>query len=1365
MASKWRCLIWVVPLGFVALIMVLVWRQDRDFWRTAPALMQLAQDAARRGDYSGALKLASKARAREPENFQYCLEIGQIYLAAGQPQQALRLCRQLGPQDAKSTQGLKLQARALDLLGDRQAGLDLLAEGLKENPDDPEILALAATLSARENYDRPQAITYYQHLYHLTRDPLVRHQLLELLISLNRFQEAIPLQEEEVVQFPTNSEALHQLALLHYWQRDYQAAGALYQRLLRKSADDAALRLEAARNAEAAHQTDQALAHYLWLYSRSRGEKEYALALARLWARKGNHAEAAGVLAPLMQENPDCELRRQYALELLLIGDLTGALKTYQAAWNAGDTHQETIINLARLQARKGHFDQAAAMWDEAGRRQLLKGELRWESALTYSYARRFDDALKSIQPLRHANSRDPKLLLFAGQMHFYQKNWGQAARLFSAYLEQNPKDVEIRRQLAEALSFTPKNKDEALKEYGEILKVKDDIGLRLRRISLLLEGRHWDEAARELHECPIAEDPKLLQEQARLLVWLGDLPGALNRYELLLQKTQDGAARLGKAQVLIYLGRAPEALELLNRLRQEPSFARDAVVAAIEAYLTLKDYAKALRLAAKELEPLSDMSVDERALVARCYFHSPDPKHLRHTCDLLLSNLWKNRYHHPTLLILTALLPRLPHYGDLDYLMDRIPGTQGSGHGPAAAMAYFDSQLGRHDGKLSYLLHVLQGYRRHKQPNSPGELLGLAWLATELGDRQAAAAYYRRAQKLRPSDPQIAQLLLQCQLSRKDWVHALGNLENQKDNPAAPLEMARIYQIRGQYEGVKAMDARIPPGSKERISYLRLLVQACRSGHSYPEALQALAQLEGKVPQADFLMEKAQILEDQGDQKALEIYDRIIKAQPGSQMARIAQARRNRAGNNWGAAYRAYEAALKEAPQDIELLNELEFVRQQMRPELASRGFPYSRGERHPEEASRPLQFSRFGREPTGLGLSNYLPALVSDVLPVVQPESLYFQDSNKLYGWLVRAEGSFWVTKVLPARLGMEYREYNQDRNWVEQGQLDMGLNPVYVQQTNAASRLRRLDASLGLGPLSVDDRLRLSGDLILRRYWKRTDLTISQQGQLQYSVMTSPGRPGFGGGGTGFNNASIFFNPISPLPPQWQTITENRTGVLGITEKESRNRLLGSLEVGFNLGAQTDMALRYSRRDIFDQEPYAYPRLYQSVLNLPEARITTYQQADLAYNHQFQPGLDWRGTVAGAFYSDHNRRLTLYQGLAWQAVRQPRMHLALTPHYYLAAYRQQHEAYFSPHAYHAFGLGLDFDRQIHRLPTLILQGTVQGVSQHGNFGPALQGLAALEWEFVANFYTDLHYFYFREFVDNYRLMTAGVSFRWKF
>ena len=57
------------------------------------------------------------------------------------------------------------------------------------------------------------------------------------------------------------------------------------------------------------------------------------------------------------------------------------------------------------------------------------------------------------------------------------------------------------------------------------------------------------------------------------------------------------------------------------------------------------------------------------------------------------------------------------------------------------------------------------------------GNLAGLAALALELGDRQAAAQYYRQAQKLRPHDPQIARLALQGQMSRQDWGQALDNL------------------------------------------------------------------------------------------------------------------------------------------------------------------------------------------------------------------------------------------------------------------------------------------------------------------------------------------------------------------------------------------------------------------------------------------------------------------------------------------------------------------------------------------------------------------------------------------------------------
>ncbi|MCX5889843.1 MAG: tetratricopeptide repeat protein [Deltaproteobacteria bacterium] len=161
MASRWRWLIWAVPLGLVASTFALSWHLDPDFWRSPASLMRLAQEAGQRGDQPRALELARKAVSREPKNADYSLSLGQICLEAGQPQETLDLIRRLNPQEAKTSRGLKLQALALDRLGDRQAALKLLAGGLEDNPEDAELLVIAAALAAQGSYDRPLAITYY----------------------------------------------------------------------------------------------------------------------------------------------------------------------------------------------------------------------------------------------------------------------------------------------------------------------------------------------------------------------------------------------------------------------------------------------------------------------------------------------------------------------------------------------------------------------------------------------------------------------------------------------------------------------------------------------------------------------------------------------------------------------------------------------------------------------------------------------------------------------------------------------------------------------------------------------------------------------------------------------------------------------------------------------------------------------------------------------------------------------------------------------------------------------------------------------------------------------------------------------------
>jgi hypothetical protein len=442
-----------------------------------------------------------------------------------------------------------------------------------------------------------------------------------------------------------------------------------------------------------------------------------------------------------------------------------------------------------------------------------------------------------------------------------------------------------------------------------------------------------------------------------------------------------------------------------------------------------------------------------------------------------------------------------------------------------------------------------------------------------------------------------------------------------------------------------------------------------------------------------------------------------------------VAEARRARAAGNLGGAGKAFVLALKSAPQDVELLNELEDVRQRQRPELASRAFAYSRGEDQAEESMRPWQFNRPDREIFG-GLPS------PQAIPVLQPETLWFQDSNQLYGWLLRATAGFWVAKVVPIKVAVEYRGYHQIKESQEQGPIigGLGLDQVYGQQTTNRARLRLADLVLGAGPVNLADRIKLSGELIFRKYWKRVDREIVQNGTSWY-----------------------------PFPPPPHLIDEYR--VIKGTQQDNQERPLGSLQLDFPMGLKTDGTLRFSRLDIFSLDPNLLPRLYQSVNNLGDVPLIVLNQLDFNFTHQFRPNLSWQGSLSGALFSDDNKRLTLYQGLTWQPIKEPRMHLGLTPHYYLTKYSLHRNSYFSPKAYNAFGLTLDFYRQIYRLPTIILQASVEGINQHGDWGLGFHGLFALEMEPVKNFFIHPHMFYFREWVDNYHIFVLGMSLRYVF
>jgi tetratricopeptide (TPR) repeat protein len=336
MALSRRWLIVLLPLAFLGAVLAIAWFQDPYFYLNPEALYNRAKEAENQGNLDLALSLAQRSWKRNPDNSDCGQFLGWLYLKQNQPQPALEILRQIWNRDSKATAALKGLAQGLNQTDQRPQALELLANYLKTNPQDADVLLFAAQLAGQREEDKALALEYYQQQYKIQPTPEVRRTLVDMLTGYQRFKEAIPLQAEEVAQNPDQPEALHRLALLHYWSRDYDEATQVYQRLLEQAADNAAFRLEAAKTAEAAKNLDVALKQYLWLYANSKGQKEYGITLARLWSQKGNHAEAAAVLGSIMDKDPDADTVRWYGLELLLTGDMDQAAKVYKKPGKRG---------------------------------------------------------------------------------------------------------------------------------------------------------------------------------------------------------------------------------------------------------------------------------------------------------------------------------------------------------------------------------------------------------------------------------------------------------------------------------------------------------------------------------------------------------------------------------------------------------------------------------------------------------------------------------------------------------------------------------------------------------------------------------------------------------------------------------------------------------------------------------------------------------------------------------------------------------------------------------------------------------------------------------------------------------------------
>ncbi len=224
------------------------------------------------------------------------------------------------------------------------------------------------------------------------------------------------------------------------------------------------------------------------------------------------------------------------------------------------------------------------------------------------------------------------------------------------------------------------------------------------------------------------------------------------------------------------------------------------------------------------------DLSPEARVDIARALCHQPhldqEQDAARVAVDLCLANLNSHasgpdarRTYQASCLLLAYLLPRLNYFDDLQSLVHRLPGIREKSPEYIASLHYFTESLGRQGGKLQYLLHTLEDRQETHRARSPGDLMYLAALASELGDKRTAVRYFDQALRLRPLDQRLSALRLQALMAANDAGRVLQVLEGRPATPENALEMGRVYLQRHQYEGAIAVLAGIPRNAKSLAS------------------------------------------------------------------------------------------------------------------------------------------------------------------------------------------------------------------------------------------------------------------------------------------------------------------------------------------------------------------------------------------------------------------------------------------------------------------------------------------------------------------------------------------------------------------
>lgn len=208
------------------------------------------------------------------------------------------------------------------------------------------------------------------------------------------------------------------------------------------------------------------------------GEKpqhyEAAFNLALTYHKLKDPAGADRALAKVIREDSPADLHYTYGKLLEESGETAGAEKQYRTSVQKDPRYYKGWLNLGRVSALGGKFDQAENAYRQAAVLEPGSYEANFNLANTLFKQKKYQSAVEYFEAAKkQENTRDVVLPLATSYEESGQHE--KAARTYADFLGENPKDRIALERLGYLYFRKIRNKEKALEQFNKLLKYYPD--------------------------------------------------------------------------------------------------------------------------------------------------------------------------------------------------------------------------------------------------------------------------------------------------------------------------------------------------------------------------------------------------------------------------------------------------------------------------------------------------------------------------------------------------------------------------------------------------------------------------------------------------------------------------------------------------------------------------------------------------------------------------------------------------------------------------------------------------------------------------------------------------------------------------